>query len=163
MTRSDDHDMKVGMGLPGEIKEILTVEEEKSIDEHGRRVVSKSPWSYVSTGLYLTVFVSTCGPMVKVGCDREMAGGRLTLTSDHQLLILTTFGKPAFSVDGWGTSLELPADLARDDLKKSYLTEWLIDAVQEICEAADAPLEKSDDLAVWLASAADRAVRATGL
>lgn len=154
-------DMKVGMGMPGEDKEVLTAEEEKKLDEHGKRVVNGEPWSYVPTGLYLTIFGNRPS-LERLGCDRAFVGQSLRM-EELLLTVCTSAGKPTFNADGWGASLELPADLARDALKKQYVTEWMIETTREVFGEAEARLENGDQFAVWLAMTADSAIRATGL
>jgi hypothetical protein len=161
-------DMKVGMGMPGQDKECLTPEEEKKLDEHGELIVHGQPWSYVPTGLYLNVFGTKAlrgaseGSTVNMGCDRHYAGQSLRM-EDLTLVVCTTAGKPTFNVDGWGASLEIPADLARDALKKQYVTEWMIETTREVFGESESRLENGDQFAVWLAMTADSAIRATGL
>ena len=162
--RSPD-DMKVGMGLPGEPKELLTAREEKSLDDKGRLVVHKEPWSYVPTDLYLTVWVSEERGAGVVKCERPMTGGSILLGFGHVMMITGTQGKPAFDQNGWGVSLELPSDLASDPLKKSYVTEWVIDAVKSLMVQVGAVVPKGsgEQFAFELTAHCDAAIRGTGL
>lgn len=168
MPISGHDEMRVGMGLPGAEKELLSVDEEKSIDEHGQKVVSKLPWSKVSTGLYMTLFVALVAApdgeaYGKAFCDREMCGDRTLVGPNHQLLICGTRGKPKFNLAGWGASLEMPSDLASDSLKKQYVTEWLVHTLTELLGVSGSRHSGSPEFALWVCATADAAIAGTGL
>ena len=157
-----DRPIHTGIGQPG-YKKDLSAEDEKRVDDKGNLVVHKEPWSYVPTGLYLTIYGTHSKDMT---VNRKFYGSRIIVNGKGFCIgVMTTDGKPTFNVDAWGASLELPADLAKDELKKAYVSEWIIETVKEILGGAEQGIanEHLDDLPVWLVVQSDAAIRKTGL
>ena len=121
----------VGVGHPDDPYrgQLLSVDDERRLDERGREVVRGKPWSEASTGLYLTVALGE-GDMVAL---RPQLNGtsfsvpeRIVSGSDYRLFVGTFRDhKPAFGKPPIGAYLEIPDDLAPDALKRKYVTEWI--------------------------------------
>lgn len=158
----------VQVGHPLAREKNLTPSDEKRVDEQGRPIVTREPWSQVHTGIYL----SLCGSREPLhvlemqntnGMGTEVGGLFVTLT--------TTVGyRPGFSKEAWGISLELPADLGHDTLKQGYVMEWLVASMTEIFELAlganafrGIPAGRHQEFAMWLHLAADQLIKRTGL
>jgi hypothetical protein len=155
-------DLQVGIGDP--TKPSLTAEEEKRVDADHKPIVDGLVWSAASTDIFLTIF-GTRMDSGFVGISRPAAMDSLIMENGLRLVLTTTYGKPTFSVEGWGASLELPVDLARDPLKMQYVMEWLIDTTQEVlvCSKLGIPDKRVHDFALWLHAAANKVIGATGL
>lgn len=155
-------DLQVGIGDP--TKPTLTAEEEKRVDADHNPIVDGLVWSEASTDIFLTIFGTKdgAGP---IGINKRAVGETLDLGNGLRILLATTVGKPTFSLEGWGASLELPVDLARDPLKMQYVMEWLIDTTQEVLVATKLgiPEKRVHDFALWLHAAANKTIGATGL
>lgn len=159
-------DFKTGVGDPGSkhYGEVLSEAEEKQIDSKGERVVDGAPWSTVPTGLWLCVL--GCKPVGPAPLGLLSTGHtRSLLVGDTLLAISVTPGRPTWNRAGHGVCLELPADLGRDGLKQTYVTEWLVETAREIFTArrTKVPEGQEDTLAIWLANQTDLAIRSTGL
>jgi hypothetical protein len=152
--------------------QVLTAEEEKKVDDQGRPVVEGLPWSEAKTGLYLVVACMGKSPKA----DRPMLGGTSVdvpkamcsgIKRNRVMLVGTFMGRPAFDTQYTGCALELPADLARDALKRQYVVEWLAETAKESLEESGVNLKRDralfDQLALWLAMAAQDAIAQTGL
>jgi hypothetical protein len=151
----------VGIGHPDflDARKLLSKDDEKSIDEKGNKVIDGDLWSASATGLYLILFG------YKGGGTFGQATGTIGLGNGLSLMVGSGTGKPTFPIAGWGASLELPADLARDDLKRQYVTEWVIDTAKEILTGAESfiPGDATNEFAAWLMGSTERAIRETGL
>ena len=159
-----DPNIRTGVGNPAsrDYGELLSEEDEKRIDAEDRVVVEKKLWSEAGTGLYLSLYGTR--QHVSVGCDRSYKGQSLWL-GNTMLTVAVTQGKPRWTKEGYGLSLELPSDLGLDDSKKDYLTQWVIETTKEIfvgCKTV-LPAGKENDLATWLIVTVDKHIRASGL
>lgn len=143
----------------------LSEADQKKVDEKGRAVVLGLPWSEAGTDLWLTVFVSNLwltGQPSKM--DRKAWGKHLGLPDQARSLgLFVTSGKPRFANPGWGASLELPSDLARDELKVRYVTEWVIETVKESLSESGGNLEHLKALSGEIVLTVEDAVRRAGL
>ena len=154
-------DLEVGIGDP--TKPALTAEEEKRVDADHNPIVDGLVWSEAATGIFLTIFGTTRNE--RLGISKANVGEALHLGNGLTIVLLTSEGKPKFSLPGWGASLELPVDLARDELKRKYVMEWMVDTTKEILTETKLgiPDHRVSDFAVWLHAAANKAIGATGL
>jgi hypothetical protein len=140
------------------------------VDEQGRPVTSKGRWGGQGTNLWLFLTVSENSVGLRAPADglREPEVCR-----DHIGGVWFTLGcsegRPVFLTTTFGQALELPADLARDDLKKQYCIEWLKDTALECLEEATGSwetfvgLSSPDKFAKWLEESADRTIGRMGL
>ncbi len=161
----DEGGLEVKMGHPlGPQGVLMSEEDEKSVDELGRPVITGLLWSKAKTGIYLNLFGTLepdyAGPELLVGGD-TIHMGNLSVTA------WTTLGVPKASCDGVGASLELPSDLARDELKKDYLTAWIKTTAMEILHEAVVNrwggLKSPAAFEKWLFMSCEDAIKRTGL
>ena len=96
------------------------------IDESGRPIAYKKPWSQVSTDIYLNVLVA----QAPVRLDRRWTGRNIRIGEDW-LHISSSRGVPTADIATYGACLELPSDLGDDALKQTYVTDWFIATVNE--------------------------------
>jgi hypothetical protein len=136
--------------------QLLSVEDEKSVDDKGNRVVDGLPWSAASTGLYLAIYGYREAGFNPRGISCTQLPG-LTLA------VRAGVGVPTLPVKNWGACLELPADLGRDGLKRQYLTEWVVETVKEIVTLSGSRISHPDELAAWLMVAVETQIQKTGL
>ncbi len=159
-------DGKVGMGHPdpNHPSNRYDGDDQALVDYDGELVVNAAGWSKVPTGLYLSVFVSRISTPLHP--DRRFHYETLGLKGG-ELTVGTSKGKPTFQAPGWGLSLELPSDLARDDLKKKYVMEWLVATIGDclLDSGIKVPGGKAelDGLAHWVHDVAERSIRKVGL
>ena len=165
-------DIKTGVGDPSSpyFGKLLTAEEEAKIDPSGAPIVEGETWGSSGTGLYLTIAVAHRGGF---GSSTVTLGGSafpVSLALSPQglhLACITTSGKPAFNLPVAGASLELPADLGRDSLKRKYVVEWIRDTAAEALALNGVDLSKNkaayQHLGLTVAMAAENAIRGTGL
>jgi hypothetical protein len=160
-------DGKVGIGHPDPDHPTNKYkgDDEGRYDEEGRPVITGANWSHVPTNLYLTIFLTKLSGL-NLSVDRmfhsetvELKGGELTVGTSN--------GKPTFQIPGFGLSLELPSDLARDELKKQYVMEWIAGTVGDVLLDSGAKVPGTtrdlDHFAAWLHDVAERAIRKVGL
>ncbi len=177
MSEELDPKFHTGVGNPADpnYRKLLSAEDEKRVDDKGNLVVAGELWSKASTGLYLVV--ALCGR----GSPSEytpflISEGRADIALDwldnksgatHKwcLTIAGAKGKPRWLQPVWGAALELPADLATDELKSSYVVEWLVETVKESLEGCGITPNKTvmKKLGAAVADAANISIRATGL
>ena len=100
------------------------------VDDSGVPVIHLKPWSQCSTGIWLNVLVSTTSP-VRLDCPWKGRNLRLSDHEDVWLHVSTSKGKPTATNPTYGSCLELPSDLGDDDLKQTYVTDWIIATVKE--------------------------------
>jgi hypothetical protein len=138
-------------------------------DYEGRPITSKGRWGDKGTNLWMFLTVSEQSPGLRAPadglkdpkvCRKSMGGVWFTLGCSE--------GRPAFMTTVFGLALELPSDLATDDLKKAYCIDWLKDTALECLTAArDAMgftgLQSPDMFARWLETSADDSIKAMGL
>lgn len=151
--------------------QVLSSEDEKRIDDKGCPVISGLPWSEAGTGVYISVLAAKCLP----SADRKtLGGGTCSVPSSVKgaykgplnLAVFTTLGRPSFNHGYVGACLELPSDLAKDELKKQYLIEWLVHTVSESLGLYGADLSEPADVqrvGLWVSQAAQAAIQSTGL
>lgn len=82
-------------------------------------------------------------------------------------------GKPIWPTEVFGNALELPADLARDELKKTLIMDWLRDMAEACLEEAKVSMgfrgiPGRPELAVqsmgnFLAGSAEKTIKGIGL
>ncbi len=132
------YDARMGHPDPNHPTNLFKGDAGKLVDYHGNPVVSKAPWSDQHTGLWLSMAVSTmaCGIQtpkeagdIKPNVTRATFGG-------VWFTLATTEGLPSYSTKTFGLCLELPADLARDELKKTYVMEWVKETALECLQEA---------------------------
>ena len=157
----------VGVGHPN-FQADLSEADQRKIDEKGRPVVLGEPWSEAATDLWLTVFVPAMKHIFltaegRLGADRTVRGQALGLPDGRSLGLFVSLGKPTFSLPGYGASLELPSDLARDELKVRYVTEWFLDTTKESVSAAGGNLEHLKAIAGEAVLVVEKAIREAGL
>lgn len=160
---------KAGVGDPTSplYGQLLSVEDERRLDEKGREVVKGKPWGDAGTGMYLVVALHTV-PMyadkIQVGrteidLSRIKGGYKLDL-------MVSPYGKPTFNQPIVGACLELPDDLALDAIKRQYVVEWLIETAFEALDERQVKFRESpylDEFQFALAAAADKAIAAARL
>ncbi len=159
-----DPNIHTGAGNPTSkfYGQLLSEEEEKSIDANDNLIVSKSTWGKVGTGLYLSLYGTR--EETPIGCDRAYNGQSLWL-GNTMLTVAVTLGKPRWTKQGFGLSLELPSDLGLDEMKQDYLTQWVVETTKEIFTGCKTVLAAGTEntLAVWLVDTVDKHIRASGL
>jgi hypothetical protein len=173
MAEEMNPDIHTGIGNPLSpySGELLSEEEEKSVDDKGNLITRGKLWSEASTGLYLVVALHTQDAQGKeirsvkplLGrADIDLSGvcrGKWTLS------IASSVGNPRFYHPVVGACLELPDDLANDDIKRQYVTEWLVETIKESLDNRGLTIlkERMQHLAAAVADAANTAIIATGL
>lgn len=162
----------VGQGHPldPERGKLLSVDDEKRIDEKGRPVVTGKLWSNSATGMYLVVLMHVNTLFAEkplVGRTEITLGSAFPRAGSTKLTIAASkTGKPVFLHENVGLCLELPDDLGNDAEKRKYVIEWLVDTVLECFTVRQIKIPKGqvrDDLMMAVAAAAQKAVEATGL
>jgi hypothetical protein len=161
----------VGNPLSPYNDELLSEEEEKRIDDKGRLVTRGKLWSEASTGLYLVVALH-----IQDALGRELRSvspllGRADIDlsaatkGKWTLSIAASKEKPRFYHPVVGACLELPDDLALDDIKRQYVVEWLVNTVDESFRDRSLKVQEASrhHLAAAIADAANTAIMATGL
>lgn len=141
LTHEDlDPKIKTGVGNPLSPYQdtVLTLEEEKSIDDKGRKVVHGKLWSKSGTNRYLVVALhnremAECltDKLAKVDIDLTQNLVKTLGQRYWTLSIMTTEGKPRFLHGVTGACLEIPDDLAEDAIKRQYVVEWLVNTCDE--------------------------------
>lgn len=138
-------------------------------DDKGRPVTSKGRWGGKGTDLWIFLLVSEDqvdlhGPADGLKppevCTSRI--GRVWFT------VGVSEGRPTFKTKVHGQALELPSDLARDDLKKQYLIDWLKDTAVENLTAAVrdmnfSGLRSPEEFSQWLANSAEKTIKRMGL
>jgi hypothetical protein len=160
-----DREIKTGVGNPLDPynDELLSVEDEKRLDDKGRLVVHGKPWSSASTGLFLWSAlwvgdeITQLVPGGKGQSDIDLSG---LYKRKWTLSIGLSQGRPRFNLPCVGASIEVPSDIGDDSLKQKYLGEWLVATVLESLENRDLPVSKDimDELALKVSFSADRAI-----
>ena len=103
---------------------LMSEDDEKRMDEQGRPIVDGLLWSKAASGAYMFVTASrefigsNSHTLIGASCIEKGLGG-------IKLTIGCTIGAPSFSVHTAGACLEIPTDLGRDDIKQSYIAQWL--------------------------------------
>lgn len=165
-------DVQMGHPLDPTRGQLRSVEDEQRLDEKGEPVVHGEVWSKTGTGLYLNILVTRERPLA----DRPMYGGvhcdvpsslMPAKAGSRMIAVGVTMGKPTFNIDYWGAALELPSDLARDELKRRYVVEWIGDTAVEALRGAGARLsvypERASELGLWVAASSENAIQKAGL
>lgn len=159
-----DPSIRTGHGDPTSryYGELLSEDEEKSIDADDRMIVDKLLWSRAGTGLFLSIYGTR--DERPIGCDRSFKGQSLWL-GNTMLTVAVTQGKPKWTKEGFGLSLELPSDLGDDEAKQDYLTQWVVETTKETFRGCKTvlPAGTENTLAIWLIDTVDKHIRASGL
>jgi len=167
----------VGVGHPDDPYrgQLLSVDDERRIDEKGELVVRGVPWSEAGTGLWLTVAVGAglLAAHVPAHSGKSMSiSPRLVRGADMRIFVGTFRDvKPRWQGTVTGACLELPHDLGRDDIKHKYVTEWLAHTVIESLALIGLGFdmghkelgEEYQTLALMAAMAAEDAIHGAGL
>ena len=129
---------KMGHPDPNHPTNLFKGDAAKLVDYHGNPVVSKAAWGDQSTDLWLSLAVSTMAPGIKT--PKEAGDIKPNVTRSQfggvWFTMAVTEGRPSYTTPTFGLALELPADLANDDLKKTYVYEWLRDTALECLQEA---------------------------
>jgi hypothetical protein len=143
-----DPSIKTGVGNPLSPynDQLLSAEDEKSIDDKGRRVIRGKPWSQARTNTWLVIGLhdkesGVTARKLRGKADIDLSGvaGRpVTLT------VASSRGRPTFLHPVIGACLEIPDDLAEDDIKRQYVVEWLIHTVDEAMRKMKVGVKKED-------------------
>ncbi len=159
-----DPSIKTGVGNPTSkfYGQLLSEEEEKSIDANDNLIIAKSTWGKVATGLYLSILGTR--EEQSIGSDRPYKGQSLWL-GNTMLTVAVTSGKPRWNRECFGMAIELPSDLGLDEMKQDYLTQWVIETTKEVFTGCKTilPAGTENTLAVWLVDTVDKHIRASGL
>jgi hypothetical protein len=138
-------------------------------DYEGRPIVSKGRWGGQGTNLWLFMAVSRDSVGIRAPADgfRETQVCRENIGGVHFTLGASE-GRPVFLSRVFGAALELPGDLDKDELKKTYCIDWLKDTTLECLTEATASmgftgLPSPDTFAKWLEESADKTIRRMGL
>lgn len=155
--------------------QLLSAEDERRLDEKGQEVVKGVPWGEAQTGLWLAVAVGS-GPLSAhvppIGGTSFSISQRITRGADMRLFVGTFRDtKPRWSTATTGACIELPHDLAQDEIKRKYLTEWLAHTCVEALIMAGVGFDMHHEtlgieyqkVAVQAAWAAEDAIGSTGL
>lgn len=161
----DTKDIQTGVGNPLSpyTGELLSEEDEKRLDEKGHLVVRGLTWGEASSGIYLTVALherSTSDSLIKLKKAVDIDLSNIS-SKKATLTLATSVGKPVFSHSTIGAALELPSDLANDDIKRQYVIEWLVNTVDESLKKYSAYISERNvkDFSKAIAEAAESAVR----
>lgn len=167
----------VGLGHPDDPYrgQLLSVEDERRLDEKGQPVVKGLAWSEARTGLWLTI---AAGAGALSGLSPAHSGGcfsispRIVRGADMRLFVGTfRDAKPVFSTPTCGACLELPSDLGSDSIKRKYVTEWIAHTVIEALSGIGLTFDMSDEnlgpeykkLAIMATWSAEDAIKDSGL
>jgi len=121
----------VGVGHPDDPYrgQLLSVDDERRLDEKGELVVRGLPWSEAPTGLWFTIAAGT-GALTSLtpaysGTSMSIPP-RIVSGADGRVFVgVFRDRKPRFGQPVCGAAIELPSDLGQDDIKRKYLTEWI--------------------------------------
>ena len=163
----------VGHGHPMDPNrgKLLSVDDEKRIDEKGRPVVDGKLWGDSATGMYLIVMMHDSVFMTEkpvVGRTEIALGGAFLAGSCKLSIAVHKQGKPTFLHEIVGACLELPDDLANDKQKRQYVIEWMVSTVMECFEVRKIRLPSPQsatmqDLMMAVSVAGQKAIEASGL
>ena len=163
----------VGQGHPLDPnrEKLLSVDDERRIDEKGRPVVDGKLWGDSATGMYLIVMMHDAVFMTErpvVGRTEIALGGAFLAGTRKLSIAVSKTGKPVFLHEIVGACLELPDDLGQDKQKRQYIIEWLTATVMECFEVSKIRMPSPDsntmmELKVAVAVAAEKAIEATSL
>ena len=149
--------------------QLLSEEDEARLDPAGQPIVDGKRWGDCSTGIYLTISVGVDNGGLLV--DRKTLGaGRFTFkgSSIHPELVMdvfTTDGLPTCQSAVAGAALELPEDLASDELKRKYVVEWIRETATEAMALYGFDIAKDKgrykELGLQVAAVAEMAIAGT--
>ena len=158
-------DLATGVGNPLSpyTDELLSVDDEKGIDDKGLKIVEGLLWSKAATDTYLWVSLwvgNELTQLVPGGTGQSDISLDSIFSGGWSLSLGISQGKPRFNLPTVGAALELPHDLGDDAIKRQYVAEWLSNTVVEALQdrqldVKDAPL---GDLALLIADASNRAI-----
>ena len=153
----------VGNPLSPYNDELLSVEDEKRIDDKGRLVAEGLLWSDAATDNYIWGALWTGTELTQL-----VPGGRgqsdidlgKVYSGNWKLSIGISQGKPRFNKATVGAAFELPMDLAEDAIKRQYIAEWLSETIAEALVDRGLPMDKErlGDLSILVAEASNRAI-----
>lgn len=154
---------KVKSGYPGDPTGGYTETDKKRSDERGLQVVDGEPWSTQSTGMYLAIYGSLS--RAKLAAYGAATGTELKTKYGVPLFlsISVSQGRPTPNQAGCGAALELPADLATDESKKDYVSQWVQHTTAEILEHFAGRVPCPHAFAGWLISACDMVMKRRSL
>ena len=159
-----DDTIKTGVGNPLSpyTNELLSEEDEKRVDDKGQLVTRGNLWSASGTGTFIWTAL-----WVGQEITQLVPGGRGQTDIDlgnlwrsWNLSIGLSEGRPRFNRPTGGAALEVPYDLAEDDIKRQYVAEWLSETGAESFQERDlvVPKDKMKDLAMAVSVSANRAI-----
>lgn len=161
----DTNNIKTGVGNPLSpyTDELLSVDDEKRIDDKGRLVANGLLWSEAATNHYIWVALwsgSELTQLVPGGRGQSDIDLGKVYSGDWKLSIGISQGKPRFNLPTVGAAFELPMDLGDDPIKRQYIAEWLSETIAEALVDRGLPMDKErlGDLAILVAEASNRAI-----
>lgn len=165
---ADSLDIKVEHGDPRSqyYGQLLSVEDEKRLGHDDQPVATGKMWSEAHSDVYLTVGIAKAGTVLTSGMMYAYA--EESIPNGKQIILATSRGKPKIESGAVaGASLELPADLGEDAAKRQYVTEWLTHTLLESMAITGVGLVNDQQKRLgafnWVATAAERCIRETGL
>jgi hypothetical protein len=158
-------DLATGVGNPLSpyTDELLSVDDEKRIDDKGLKVAEGLLWSEAKTDQYLWIALwkgSELTQLVPGGRNQSDIDVSNVWGGNWQLSLGMSQGKPRFNKPTVGAAIEIPLDLGEDSIKQQYFGEWVSTTVVEALQDRQLPIEPSKvgDLGILVARAADRAI-----
>lgn len=138
---------------------IANTDDAKIVDEKGLAVVQGAPWSSVGTGKFLTIaHIHSSKANIAAPGGMVHAVARVT----PHVVVALTGGRATFDTEFFGASLELPADLGDDPLKRQYVGEWIGGTWAEIVVAKDLDREKAVSVVPGILQAAEAQIANAG-
>jgi hypothetical protein len=152
----------VGNPLSPYTEELLSVEDEKRLDDKGDLITSGLLWSQSHTDTYMWIALWRGTELTQLvpGGKGQSDISLEMLWSGWSLSIGISPGRPRFNLGTIGAALEVPSDLGEDPIKSQYIAEWIGDTIAECLGTAGlrTSSDKLKDLGLLVSTAADRAI-----
>ncbi|MCP4899887.1 MAG: hypothetical protein GY906_23210 [bacterium] len=114
----------------------------------GKPTILKKFWSNAGTGLWLVIGI--CRPPI-LGHIVEIQGSPMVLTIYTEDIgrsgaFMGNVRRPVAPKEGVWTCLELPSDLAQDELKQEYVRHWIEHTTAEMLQKAAIAVEQGTEV-----------------
>ena len=167
----------VGVGDPNNPYrgQLLSVDDERRLDEKGRPVVTGLPWSEAKTGLWFTIAAGAgnLSALTPAYSGTSMSVPQRVVSGADCRIFVGCFRdqKPRFGQPVHGAAIELPSDLGQDEIKRKYLTEWIAHTTIEALAGLGIAFRMDDPdlgvefvkMATMVTMAAEAAIKDAGL
>ena len=146
---------------------LLSVDDEKRVDEEGRPIAEGLLWSEAHTGAYLCLALTREDGLSISNTPIGYHTTNKNLQHSH-IHVFCSVGKPKINQSYVGACIELPSDLGRDSTKQLYITEWIAaTAAESLVQASETHLAHdpilANQMASWVALSANESINKLGL